>query len=81
MTTPTDPTKKKQFRILNAGIKLFFALLFGVLAMEMGRCFGSKVSEHAVLLLSIASLIISGLFILSAILSMVAARNPNSTAT
>ncbi len=81
MTTTIDSPKRKQFRMLNAGIKLFFALLFGALALEMGRFFGSKISGHGVLLLSIGCIIIMGLFILSAILSMVAARSPNSKAT
>ena len=81
MTTPNTPLQKNQHRMLNAGIKLFFALLFGGLALEMGHLFGSKVSEHAIMLLSAASLVVTCLFIISAIASMVATRRPDSKAT
>ena len=81
MTTTNDSPHKKHFRMLNAGIKLFFALMFGALAMEMGRFFGSKLTEHGIMAMSFACLVIMGLFIVSAILSMIAVRKPNSTAT
>ncbi len=79
--TPPTPSSKNHHRMLNAGIKLFFALLFGAMALEMGHFFGSKISEHAIMLMSAACLVVTCLFIISAIASMVATRRPDSKAT
>jgi hypothetical protein len=79
--TPAPLTPQNKRRYLNTGIKLLFACAFGFCALQMGHWFGSKVSDHAVLGLSLACLLVMGLFIWLAALSVHATHQPGSNAT